>query len=142
MTSETCAICGCILHRDGDYAKPTQKGRGHATKHHYVAERFFGRSSNRRGEVRERIFDCCPWGVEGKTVVFCYDCHEELLHNPVFLPEDITRFAQLVVQRHLNEIEKTDDRINLAGRIQLLHEILDAGLRALASTAKASTRTM
>ena len=36
-----------MLHRDGDYAKPNIKGRSHATKHHYVAERFFGRSSNR-----------------------------------------------------------------------------------------------
>jgi hypothetical protein len=39
------------------------------------AERFFG-----------RIFDKCPWGVEGDTTILCYDCHEELLHNPVFLP--------------------------------------------------------
>jgi hypothetical protein len=48
-----------------------------------VAERFFGRSNNRRGTQRDRVFEECPWGIEGQTAVFCYDCHEELLHNPV-----------------------------------------------------------
>ena len=35
-----CAICGCRLHRGGEYATPTTEGRSQATKHHYVAERF------------------------------------------------------------------------------------------------------
>jgi hypothetical protein len=86
---ETCAICGCRLHRNGDYAQPTVLGRSHATSHHYVAERFFGRSANRRRNQREAIFESCPWGQEGEVVVFCYECHEELIHNPVILPEDI-----------------------------------------------------
>jgi hypothetical protein len=42
--AETCAICGCEIHRNGDYAKPTVKGRSHATRYHFVAERFYGRS--------------------------------------------------------------------------------------------------
>ena len=49
---ENCAICGCQLHRQGDYAKPTIKGRSHATKHHFIAECFFGRSANRKGEKK------------------------------------------------------------------------------------------
>ena len=100
---ERCAICGCRIHRDGDYATPTVKGRSHATKHHYVPERFFGRSANRKGTVREPIFKQCPWESEGKTVLFCYECHEELLHNPVFLPEDIKAFAALVKARGLDK---------------------------------------
>jgi hypothetical protein len=55
------------------------------TSHHYVAERFFGRSKNRRGQIREAIFPECPWDYEKRTVVLCYECHEELIHNPVFL---------------------------------------------------------
>jgi hypothetical protein len=35
-----------------------------ATQHHYVAERFFGRSSNRRGAKPEGVFLSCPWGAE------------------------------------------------------------------------------
>jgi hypothetical protein len=129
---ETCAICGCLLHRSGEYAQPTVRGRSHATAHHYVAERFFGRSANRPGETRSRIFEVCPWECEGATAVYCYECHEELIHNPVFLPEDIQRFAALVRSRGLGETEKTESRTALAGRIKLLHEVIDAGLQALA----------
>ena len=133
---ENCAICGCILHRDGEYAKPTLKGRSHATKHHFVAERFFGRTTNRKGEKREGIFDICPWDAENKTVVFCYECHEELLHNPIFLPSDINNLAELVRIRGLNEEEKTEDRKNIAGRIELLQEIISKGLSGLLSEEK------
>lgn len=130
--NECCAICGCRVHREGGYAEPTVEGRSHATKHHYVAERFFGRSANRRGTQREPIFATCPWGLEGKNGLFCYECHEELLHNPVFLPEDIARFAQLVRQRGLSEESKTDDRGKTARRITLLHEVIACGLNELA----------
>jgi len=128
---ELCAICGCVLHRNGDYAKPTVKGRSHATKHHYVPERFFGRSKNRQGTQRDKIFEDCPWEAEGETVTFCYECHEELLHNPVFLPQDIELFRKLVKERGLAETEKTETRDKIAGRIRLFHEIIQTGLQAL-----------
>lgn len=131
--TERCAICNCVLHRTaGTYARPTLEGRSHATKHHFVAERFFGRSSNRRGTLTEGVFQACPWDCEGQTTVFCYECHEELLHNPVLLPEDIELFASIVKQRGLSEGQKTTDRSKLAGRIMLLHEALARGLHSLA----------
>src|SRR4030065_2419276 len=114
--TEHCAICGCVLNRSGEYAKPTVKGRSHATEHHYVAVRFFGRSANRPGTSREPILKEDYWNLEKKTAAFCYECHEELIHNPVFLPEDIDNFAQLVKLRGLAEDEKTDDHSKLAGR--------------------------
>jgi hypothetical protein len=130
--TERCAICNCILHRTaGTYARPTPEGRSHATKHHLVAERFFGRSSNRRGTIAERLFESCPWGREGTTAVFCYECHEELLHNPVLLPEDIANLAYLVKERGLSEEQKEADRSKLAGRVMLLHEALARGLQSL-----------
>lgn len=129
--TEKCAICGCPLHRNGEYAKPTVTGRSHATKHHCVPERFFGRSSNRQGTKREGIFDVCPWDAEGKTIVFCYECHEELIHNPVFLPDDIDAFARLVSKRGLCEESKTEGREKIAKRISLLHEVISTGLEAL-----------
>lgn len=130
--NEKCEICGCLIHRDGDYARPTVRGRSHATKHHHVAERFFGRSTNRRGTTRDAIFSKCPWDAEGTTSTFCYECHEELVHNPVFLPEDIKRFSELARARGLAENQKTDDRSRLAGRIRLLHEVIEAGLKRMA----------
>lgn len=131
MMSETCAICGCPLHREGEYAKPNVRGRSHATRHHYVAERFFGRSANRSGTQRKPIFDRCPWGAEKKSVVFCYECHEELIHNPVLLPCDIQRFADLVKARGLSEDKKPESREKIAGRIKLFREAISAGLKHL-----------
>ena len=130
--TELCAICGCQLHRTNKtYGSPTVEGRSHATSHHFVAERFFGRSSNRRGEITDGVFSSCPWGHEGETAVFCYECHEELLHNPVLLPGDVAVFAALVKQRGFAEEQKTLDRSRLGGRIQLLHEVLARGLASL-----------
>jgi hypothetical protein len=128
---ERCALCGCRVHHRLDYAKPTVEGRSHATKHHYVAERFFGRSTNRRGDARERLFNTCPWGLVGKSAVYCYECHEELLHNPVFTEADVELFSRLVAFRGLNENEKPSSREKLAGRIRLLHEVIHEGLHAL-----------
>lgn len=134
---ERCAICNCILHRTADtYARPTSEGRSHATKHHYVAERFFGRSSNRPGTATDGVFAACPWGHERETAVFCYECHEELLHNPVLLPQDVATFARLVEQHGLSEELKTTDRSKLAGRIQLFHQALSIGLATLLQESK------
>ncbi len=129
--TEVCSICGCLLHRDGEYAQPTVKGRSHATEHHYVPERFFGRSKNRQGTQREKLFPDCPWGVERQKAVFCYECHEELLHNPVFLPDDVKKFSDLVRERGLAESSKTDSRDLIAGRIILFHEVIKAGIEVL-----------
>jgi hypothetical protein len=129
---EKCAFCNCLLHRTaGTYALATPQGRSHATKHHLVAERFFGRSTNRKGTKTEGVFSSCPWGQEGETKVFCYECHEELLHNPVFLLEDVERFSALVKARSLDEDLKSDDRSKLAGRVRLFQEALSIGLRKL-----------
>lgn len=115
--TENCSICGCILHRTANtYATPTVAGRSHATEHHYVAKRF------------KNVFENCPWGLEGKAAVFCYECHEELLHNPVLLPEDIAKLRELVKLRGYSENEKTNSRSALAGRIQLFQEIIARGL--------------
>lgn len=127
--TEKCAICGCELSRTKDtYACPTPEGRSHASKHHYIPERFFGRSNNRRGTQREKIFATCPWDAEKAKTVLCYDCHEELIHNPVLLPDDIESLSKLVKLRGLSEDKKTDSRESIAGRIKLFHEIIRAGL--------------
>ena len=137
LMAEYCAICGCGPHRTPDtYARATTEGRGHATQHHFVAERFFGRSSNRPGTQTEGIFASCPWGYEGESALFCYECHEELLHNPVLLPEDFKRFARVVQVRGLSEESKTEDRAKIAGRIALFHEVIARGLSILCEEAE------
>lgn len=131
--TEHCAICGCELHRTANtYARPTVEGRSHATKHHYVAERFFGRTANQKADkTSHAIFNSCPFEHERETGVFCYECHEELIHNPVLLPADIKILAELVKRRGLSESKKSDSREPIAGRIKLLHEAISRGLKEI-----------
>ena len=138
MTTEHCILCGCIVHREGEYGRQTLLGRSHATEHHFVAERFFPRNASRPGSkryrytvAREGIFQTCPWNMRGKTAVFCYECHEELLHNPVLLAEDIVQLAELVRRAGLDESSKPETREKIGGRIQLLHRVIQAGLATL-----------
>ena len=130
----TCVICGCRIHREGEYAQPTIKGRSHATRHHYVAKRFSSRS-NSKGEPREPIFNPKnyppQWKKQEQDGMFCYECHEELLHNPVFLDTDISQFAKLVKLKNLNESKKPENKDKIAGRIVLLHEVIEKGIKAI-----------
>lgn len=135
---ESCAICGCQLHRSGTYATPTVEGRSHATKHHFVAQRFFG-PNKRPGQERQGLFISCPWGRQGASDVFCYECHEELLHNPVLLPEDISVLAELARIRGLSEPTKTEDRSKAAGRVLLFHDVIARGLQSLLEDAQRKT---
>jgi hypothetical protein len=98
---------------------------------------FSVESTNRRGTKTEGIFESCPWNQEGATKLFCYECHEELLHNPVFLKEDVQLFADLVRARGLDEDQKSGDRSKLAGRVLLFHEALSIGLQTLQRAGKA-----
>jgi hypothetical protein len=131
--AEHCALCGCDLHRTpGEYANATIEGRSGATKHHSVAQRFFRRSRTRPARQIEGIFTSCPWGNEGQSAdVFCYECHELLLHNPVLLREDVLRFAELVRMRNLAETAKPADYSKIAGRVVLFHEVIARGLELL-----------
>ncbi len=129
--AERCAICSCLLHRSGEYARPTIAGRSHATKHHYVAERFFGRSKNRRGTARKGLLSVCPWGKEGEYGIFCYECHELLLHNPILLPEDVRLFSELVRHRGLQEERKPHNFTKIVGRITLFHDVISRGIASL-----------
>ncbi len=141
--TEHCAICGCQLHRTpGTYARPTIEGRSGASKHHFIAERFFGRSKNRRGTKTEGIFNECPWRCEGEFGLFCYECHEELLHNPVMLPEDIALFTELVRMRNLAEQIKVPERVKIAGRIALFHEVIARGVTILHDEETKGTKTI
>jgi hypothetical protein len=127
---EYCAICGCVLQRTGNYASGTD-GLDHAGRSHYVAERLFGRSSNGRKTVTGPVFTECPWGLERQFAVMCYECHEVMLHNPVIVPADIARFAELVRLRGLREPVKEADKEKLGKRIQLFQEVIAAGIRTV-----------
>jgi len=77
------------------------------------------------------VFASCPWSQEGKSTVFCYECDEELLHNPVLLSQDMAAFAPLVRSRGLDEEHKSGDRQKLGARIMLFHEVIAKGIAVL-----------
>ena len=74
--------------------------------------------------------------------MYCYECHEELIHNPVLLPEDIDLFRELVRSRELIEDDKPEHRTKIAGRITLFHEVIASGLRQLALNQDNSKRSV
>jgi hypothetical protein len=76
---ERCRLCGCQLNR-GAYGRPTIDGRSGASEHHFVAERFFGRSRNRKGVKTAGIFT--PFHPLGETSV-----------NPTFSATSATSYS-------------------------------------------------
>lgn len=140
--NDNCEICKCPLtqHKKNTYGKDTTDGRSYKSKHHYVAKRFLGNSKNRRGTRRSKIFEPKIWSQEiGKVkfyVYLCYDCHEELLHNPVLLPEDIEKLSSIVKKKELNQKDKPRDKRKIAGRIKLFHEIIKKGLEQISQESK------
>ena len=59
-----------------------------------------------------------------------------MIHNPVFLPEDIRMLADLVRSRDLDEDQKYESREKIAARIRLLHEVIRTGLERVLDETK------
>lgn len=135
---ERCALCDCSLHHESGTSGVPRWSE--ATESYFVAERFFGRSSTRPGTIKDPVFIKCPWGMERQTVLMCYECSEVMLHNPVILPGDVRRFAELVALRGLSEVVKTPDRSRLIGRVKLLQEVIAAGIKAVLESERSKQR--
>lgn len=130
-----CRICSCVLSRkNGTYGQATPSGRSHGTKHHLVAKRFFTKTKNDSISKMNPIFKDGDYPqYKGQMETLCYECHEELLHNPIFLPNDIDKFAKLVEKRFCDERgkKKTTKRKKIGQRIKLLNEVISVGLDEL-----------
>ena len=88
-TTDHCALCG-IEFTTGAYA--TKNGRFHGSEHHLFPARFkkfhvSQRSLAKKLNIESQDFD---------SVHLCYECHEELLHNPVFTTKMIKELSQLM----------------------------------------------
>jgi len=131
---ERCALCRCLVHRTrGTYATDTHEGRSHATGHHLVPQRFLGKSATRRKKgPRTAILRPDTFPTPGELLVFCYECHEELLHNPMLLEEDIRRLAELFELSEASEPDgKPFEKVRLARRIEIFHNTIAEGVRCL-----------
>jgi hypothetical protein len=68
--------------------------------------------------------------------LLCYECHEELVHNPVLLPDDLAKLRTLIELRGLGEDAKGEKRDAIAGRVRLFHEVIARGLDELLRDAR------
>ena len=88
--TDRCVLCGIKFTTGGVYA--TESGRHNRSEHHLFPARFekFGisqRSLAKKLNVETQDFD---------SVHLCYECHEELLHNPVFTTKMIKGLSHLM----------------------------------------------
>ena len=94
--ADHCMLCG-IEFTTGVYA--TENGRYNSSEHHLFPTRFkkYGisqRSLAKKLNVETQDFD---------SVYLCYECHEELLHNPVFTTKMIKELGYLMLGRSLED---------------------------------------
>ena len=94
-TTDHCMLCG-IEFTTGAYA--TEKGRYNRSEHHLFPARFEDHISQRslakKLNLESQDFD---------SVHLCYECHEELLHNPVFTTKMIKELSHLMRGKSLED---------------------------------------
>ena len=95
-TTDHCMLCG-IEFTSGAYA--TENGRYNRSEHHLFPTRFekyhiSQRSLAKKLNVESQDFD---------SVHLCYECHEELLHNPVFTTKMIKELSHLMRGKSLED---------------------------------------
>mgnify|MGYP001619825991 CR=1 FL=1 len=123
-----CGLCGCALLRMGKYGEDNALGRCFPSEHHLVAKRFYGKNKNKRSKILD---DDDFKKFSNEKIKLCYDCHEELLHNPVLSPDNMKGFKELVRKKHWDERNKKDGKEKIRGRIKLLQEIIDKGINIM-----------
>jgi len=92
-----CMLCG-IKFTTGD-VYGTESGRHHKSEHHLFPTRLEKYHISQEGlakklNVETRDFD---------SVYLCYECHEELLLNPVFTTEMIKGLSHLIKGKSLED---------------------------------------
>ena len=110
-SSNHCMLCGTKFSTKGVYA--TKNGQYNRSEHHLFPARFkkyhiSQRSLAKKLNVESRDFD---------SVHLCYECHEELLHNPVFTTKMIKELS------HLMRGKSLEDKV-----ITLFH-VIELGIR-------------
>ena len=132
---EKCEICGCQLTSKQDtYGQDTLAGRAHQTKHHNIAKRFYGQQNGRKPIFKKKDRTGNGWNVTR----CCFECHEELLHNPILTSKNIKTLSTLVKKTGSGERRKPEDKKRIANRILLFHAVIDTGLEALNRKNKSS----
>ncbi len=115
--AEHCMLCG-IEFTTGAYA--TENGQYNRSEHHLFPTRFekyyiSQRSLAKKINVESQDFD---------SVHLCYECHEELLHNPVFTTKMIKELNHLMRGKSLEDKVITLSRVIELGIREAIKEKL------------------
>ena len=116
-----CPLCGMDF-TSGGYA--TEKGRHDRSTHHLFPDRFKKYFGGVKGLV-DRL------GVpedEFKAISLCYECHEEVLMNPIFTRQMISDLGCLMAGKSAQD------------RIGILFDIMLQGIEEAKGAAKGVTK--
>jgi hypothetical protein len=62
------------------------------------------------------------------TAIMCYECHEEVLHNPVFSQESLNELGQIFQNK------------SFEAKVVALNKIITAGIKTIQQGAEAARR--
>ena len=117
--ADYCMLCGTKFSTKGIYATKTKNGRHHRGEHHLFPARFekhfSQRSLAKKLNVETQSLD---------SIYLCYDCHEELLQNPVFTTKMIKELSYLMKGKSLEDKVVTLSRVIELGIREAIKEKL------------------
>ncbi|HEY9205431.1 MAG TPA: hypothetical protein VIO58_05870 [Candidatus Methanoperedens sp.] len=106
-----CQLCKTPL-KEGNlgYAYGTSEGLTHLSRHHIFPKRLKKYFTN---DEIQKIFHI---DNPSSSMVFCYECHEEILHNIILNDSMVAMLSTLL------------DRKDKKTKIKIIHEILKKGI--------------
>ena len=104
-TKSQCMLCGIEYATGVVYA--SEHGRRSRGRHHLFPRRFEKRGMSQEGLARKLDVETRDLGF----VHLCYECHEELLHNPVLTIKMLDELSHLIKGKSLEDKVVTLSRI-------------------------------
>ncbi len=100
-------LCGIKFSKTGVYAEKTESGQRYRAEHHLIPKRFEKYHISQRS-LAEKL----NVGTQDFVPVYlCYECHEELLQNPVFTAKMLEELSPLIKGKSLEDKVVTLSRV-------------------------------
>jgi uncharacterized CHY-type Zn-finger protein len=111
--TDHCMLCGIEFPKTGVYAEKTESGQHYRAEHHLIPKRFEKYHISQRSLAKKLNV-----GTQDFVPVYlCYECHEELLQNPVFTTEMIKELSHLIKGKSLED------------KVVILSHVIELGIR-------------
>ena len=110
-TKSRCMLCGIEYSTGAVYA--TEHGRHSRGRHHLFPRRFEKYDMSQEGFAKKLDVETRDLGF----VHLCYECHEELLHNPVLTAKMLDELSHLMRGK------------NFEDKVIILSHIIELGIK-------------